>query len=118
MKKEEANENQGGICFVCVIYTYFRVPEPRGRTFAELDMLFEQGVSARKFDQTEVDVFEENVEGGVMAGYKEARGKNVGGGEEGVLRGEVREVASPQGEGEAREGGVTEITEERGQRRE
>lgn len=77
-------------------------------------MLFEQGVSARKFDQTEVDVFEENVEGGVMAGYKEARGKNEGGGEEGVLKGGVREVAAPQGEGEAREGEVAEITEGEG----
>ncbi|KAF9775304.1 hypothetical protein IL306_006599, partial [Fusarium sp. DS 682] len=26
----------GGICFVCIIYTYFCLPEPNGRTFAEL----------------------------------------------------------------------------------
>jgi SP family general alpha glucoside:H+ symporter-like MFS transporter len=48
-----------GLCFCSIIYTYFRIPEPRGRTFAELDMLFEKGVSARKFATTEVDVFEE-----------------------------------------------------------
>ena len=47
----------GGICFLCVIYTYFRVPEPRGRTFAELDLLFEMRVPARKFASTPVNVF-------------------------------------------------------------
>ena len=47
------------MCFLCVIYVYFRVPEPTGRTFAELDMLFEQGVSARKFATTKVNVFED-----------------------------------------------------------
>jgi SP family general alpha glucoside:H+ symporter-like MFS transporter len=48
---------QGGICFLCIIYTYYRVPEPAGRTFAELDLLFERGVSARNFSSTTVDVF-------------------------------------------------------------
>ena len=52
-----------GICFLCIVYTYFRVPEPSGRSFAELDLLFERGVSARKFKSTVVDVFEERVEG-------------------------------------------------------
>lgn len=51
----------GGICFLCIIYTFFRVPEPTGRTFAELDLLFEKGVSARKFASTKVDVFGEDV---------------------------------------------------------
>jgi SP family general alpha glucoside:H+ symporter-like MFS transporter len=48
---------KGAICFLCIIYTFFRVPEPTGRTFAELDLLFEKGISARKFATTEVDVF-------------------------------------------------------------
>ncbi|KAJ5963845.1 uncharacterized protein N7479_003721 [Penicillium vulpinum] len=60
----------GGICFLCIIYTYFRVPEPRGRSFAELDMLFERGVSARKFATTEVDVFGETIEGRVVDDYR------------------------------------------------
>ena len=51
-----------GICFLCIIYTYFRIPEPQGRSFAELDLLFERGVSARKFSSTKVDVFDERVE--------------------------------------------------------
>ncbi|KAL1967138.1 hypothetical protein VTN77DRAFT_3429 [Rasamsonia byssochlamydoides] len=62
----------GGICFCCIIYTYFRVPEPKGRSFAELDLLFERGVSARKFASTKVDVFEEEVESQVVDNYKEA----------------------------------------------
>ncbi|KAJ4388642.1 hypothetical protein N0V93_006101 [Gnomoniopsis smithogilvyi] len=61
----------GGVCFLCIVYTYFRVPEPMGRTFAEMDMLFEQGVSARKFANAKVDVFEVNVSGRVMDGYKD-----------------------------------------------
>jgi SP family general alpha glucoside:H+ symporter-like MFS transporter len=47
----------GAVCFCCVVYTFFRVPETTGRTFAELDMLFEEKVSARKFSSTQVDVF-------------------------------------------------------------
>lgn len=60
----------GGICFLCIIYTYFRVPEPKGRSFAELDLLFEQGVSARKFASTQVDVFDETVERHVVTDYR------------------------------------------------
>ncbi|GLI78594.1 hypothetical protein PoHVEF18_006913 [Penicillium ochrochloron] len=60
----------GGICFLCIIYTYFRVPEPRGRSFAELDMLFERGVSARNFATTEVNVFDESIEGRVIDDYR------------------------------------------------
>ncbi|KAE8144073.1 hypothetical protein BDV38DRAFT_232770 [Aspergillus pseudotamarii] len=60
----------GGICFLCVIYTYFRVPEPMGRSFAELDLLFERGVSARKFASTQVDVFDETIEDHVVKDYQ------------------------------------------------
>ena len=60
------------ICFLCIVYTYFRVPEPRGRTFAELDVLFEKKISARRFADTRVDVFEELVpESKVMGIYEE-----------------------------------------------
>lgn len=60
-----------GICFFCIIYTYFRVPEPQGRSFAELDVLFERGVSARNFAKTKVDVFDEVVDSGVLHVYEE-----------------------------------------------
>lgn len=61
----------GGVCFLCIVYVYFRLPEPRGRTFAELDVLFEKRISARKFASTEVDVFHENVQQDVMNAYDE-----------------------------------------------
>lgn len=49
-----------GTCFLCLVWTYFRLPEPKGRTYGELDILFEQGVSARKFKETVVEEFEED----------------------------------------------------------
>ncbi|KAK0638617.1 general substrate transporter [Cercophora newfieldiana] len=63
----------GGICFLCIIYTYFRVPEPSGRSFAELDLLFEQGVSARKFKKTEVNVFAENADNEELENYEKQK---------------------------------------------
>jgi SP family general alpha glucoside:H+ symporter-like MFS transporter len=39
----------GGISTVCLIWCWFRIPESRGRTFEELDILFERKVPARKF---------------------------------------------------------------------
>jgi SP family general alpha glucoside:H+ symporter-like MFS transporter len=35
---------------------YFFVPELKGRTFEELDDLFERGISARKFAETQTSV--------------------------------------------------------------
>jgi hypothetical protein len=68
------------------------VPEPRGRSFAELDLLFAQGVSARKFASTRVDVFDETVEGSTINEY-ERRMSAVGTGEKvGYERAEVEEV--------------------------
>ncbi|KAJ0417557.1 sugar transporter [Aspergillus carlsbadensis] len=46
-----------GTCFLCLTWAFFRLPEPKGRTYAEMDVLFEQGVSARKFKGTVVDPF-------------------------------------------------------------
>jgi len=70
------------ICFCCIIYTYFRVPEPQGRSFAELDLLFERKVSARKFASTTVDVFGEEVDNGIIHRYDEID-DSVGGSEKG-----------------------------------
>ncbi|KKO97505.1 sugar porter family MFS transporter [Trichoderma harzianum] len=44
-------------CFLCVVWSYFRLPEPKGRTYGELDVLFQKGVSARKFKTAVVDPF-------------------------------------------------------------
>lgn len=56
-----------GTCFLCIIFAYYCVPEPSGRSFAELDLLFERKVPARDFAKTEVDVFAEG-EGKVRRG--------------------------------------------------
>jgi SP family general alpha glucoside:H+ symporter-like MFS transporter len=45
------------LCFLCLTWTYFRLPEPKGRTYGEIDTLFESRISARKFKETEVDEF-------------------------------------------------------------
>ena len=38
-----------GFCFLSLMWTFFRLPEPKGLTFAELDLLFENKVGARRF---------------------------------------------------------------------
>lgn len=44
---------------VCVtVWTYFRLPELKGRTYEELDSLFDKRVSARKFNDYQVDGLE------------------------------------------------------------
>jgi SP family general alpha glucoside:H+ symporter-like MFS transporter len=47
-----------GTCFAMLVWTYFRLPEPKGRTYGELDVLFEMKVSARKFRTTNIDTDE------------------------------------------------------------
>lgn len=46
-----------GLCFLTAIWSYFRVPETRGRTFEDLDLLFEHKISARKFENYDVDPY-------------------------------------------------------------
>lgn len=53
-----------GMCLLCLVWAVFRLPEPKGRTYAELDALFHQKISARKFATTEVDIFsDDSIEG-------------------------------------------------------
>lgn len=70
-----------GTCALCLVWTYFRLPEPKGRTYGELDILFEQRVSARKFSGTVVTEFEddssvEKVESEKVAHLEEVNPKN------------------------------------------
>lgn len=44
-----------------MVYCYFRLPEPTGRTFAEIDLLFERKVPARLFKKTEANAFDRSV---------------------------------------------------------
>ncbi|KAK9364827.1 general substrate transporter [Lipomyces kononenkoae] len=48
----------GGACTLGLLFTYFFIPEPKDRTTAELDLLFEKKVSARRFPKTEVHLSE------------------------------------------------------------
>lgn len=43
-------------CLMIMIWAYFRLPEPKGRTYGELDILFERRVSARRFAKTKIDL--------------------------------------------------------------
>ncbi|KAF8855164.1 maltose permease MAL31 [Acephala macrosclerotiorum] len=44
--------------FATFVWAYFRLPESKGRTFEDLDILFAKQIPARKFATTEVDIFE------------------------------------------------------------
>lgn len=50
----------GGTCLLCFGWAYFRLPETKDRTFAELDVLFAERVSARKFSTTAVNPYDED----------------------------------------------------------
>lgn len=42
-----------------ILFTsFFRLPDPTGRTYGEMDLLFEKGVSLRKFHHMDVDEVE------------------------------------------------------------
>jgi SP family general alpha glucoside:H+ symporter-like MFS transporter len=48
----------GGLSVVCLIYLWFCLPETRGRTYEELDDMFRERISARRFgeDRTKLHV--------------------------------------------------------------
>lgn len=56
--KAKAGFFWGGLCFLLALLSYLFLPETKGRTYSELDVLFEQGVSARRFKDTIVDPFQ------------------------------------------------------------
>lgn len=47
-------------CLICFIWSFFRLPEPKGRTAPELDILFEKKISARQFSKFKVTPFRSN----------------------------------------------------------
>jgi SP family general alpha glucoside:H+ symporter-like MFS transporter len=47
----------GSTALLTFIWAYFRLPEAKGRTYEELDILFARGVSARKFSSEHVDAY-------------------------------------------------------------
>jgi SP family general alpha glucoside:H+ symporter-like MFS transporter len=63
-----------GTAAVTTVWAYFRLPECRGRTYEELDLLFAKGVSAREFGAYEVDPYETSSTVGIV-GEKSAENK-------------------------------------------
>jgi SP family general alpha glucoside:H+ symporter-like MFS transporter len=51
----------GGTALLTFIWAYFRLPETKGRTYEELDILFARKISARKFASESVDAYETHV---------------------------------------------------------
>lgn len=47
-----------GTCGICTLWCYFRLPESKGLTFLEMDILFEKRASARKFREFQVHLAE------------------------------------------------------------
>lgn len=39
----------GGLALICLVWSYFRIPETKGRTYEELDIMFSREVPTRKF---------------------------------------------------------------------
>ncbi|KOS19712.1 Maltose permease MAL61 [Escovopsis weberi] len=60
-----------GSCVACAAWAFWRLPEPRGRTYGELDRLFEARVPARRFASTVLEA--------VDADLRPARPDKVGG---------------------------------------
>ena len=44
----------GGLSLFSFAWSYFRVPETMGRTYVELDFMFEKGVKTRDFKNYEI----------------------------------------------------------------
>lgn len=64
-----------GMCFLCFLWSHFRLPEPKNRTYGEMDVLFERRVSARKFRDTDVSPWSEG--NGEARRASEEKGENV-----------------------------------------
>lgn len=45
-----------GVAFVFLVWTWFRLPESRGLTYSELDLLFEHGAKAREFSPEKAEM--------------------------------------------------------------
>lgn len=53
----------GGLCILCLVWSFFRLPEPKGRSYAELDVLFENKVRTREFPSAKTGLVQSDLEG-------------------------------------------------------
>lgn len=56
----------GGLCVPSCLWTFFRLPELKGRTYEEADILFQKRLSARRFQDYEVDPYAEDAGFGIV----------------------------------------------------
>ncbi|KAI5925899.1 sugar transporter-like protein [Camillea tinctor] len=64
----------GSTAFLVFVWSYFRLPEVKGRTYEELDILFMNKVPARQFSKTHVDAYADaTVEDTLEVHAKESR---------------------------------------------
>lgn len=45
----------GGLGLISLVWAFFRIPETKGRTYEELDLMFSEGVKTRHFKNHVVD---------------------------------------------------------------
>ena len=51
-----------GTASLTALWAYLRLPELKGRSYEEADLMFHRGVSARKFGSYQIDAYEETPE--------------------------------------------------------
>lgn len=62
----------GGTCALCCLWTILRLPEPKNRTYEELDLLFAKRVPARDFKKYTVNAYEQDADGNVLVQKEKA----------------------------------------------
>lgn len=50
-----------GASWIAIVWTYFRLPECKGRTYEELDVMFHEKVPARKFASWKGDAYDNDL---------------------------------------------------------
>ncbi|KAI2730781.1 hypothetical protein CBS147332_2633 [Penicillium roqueforti] len=53
----------GGLCILCLVWSFFKLPEPKGRSYAELDVLFDNKVRTREFPSAKTGLVQSELEG-------------------------------------------------------
>lgn len=46
----------GATGLICLITAYFQLPEMKGRSYREIDIMFKRHIPARQWKRTEIDV--------------------------------------------------------------
>jgi SP family general alpha glucoside:H+ symporter-like MFS transporter len=66
-----------GIAVLFIVWGYFRLPESKGLTYSELDLLFEHKVSSRKFTRENADALKPALTDIAMHNEKQANVERV-----------------------------------------